>query len=1121
EEHLTPVDTMTDNRTMAEMLRAPIEGSELAKFTHAVNQQTSAVTTAMTAMLKQFQSNPPSAQVKAVEKICVTCGGAHPYYQCLAADGNTFPEYRDNIQENNQNRFGQPQGFNRSPNFNQEQPFQATQSNQNFHLNELEKIKRMNDVSLIAMQNQIDMVKNDLRNEMKTSIQTSLSNQTNEIKNIMASLLQMNTASTSGSRTLPGNIIANPKGELKAITTRSGLVTEGPTIPNPPKSINLEEDECLEETYTDPDHAEYNIKVPPPHPVQKPKPPIQRNFVLHARDFLPPRIPDPGKFLIPCGFSELKCKALADLGSSINLMPLSVWKKLGLPDLIPTQMTLELANRAICTPDEIARDVFVPVGKFTFLADFVVVDYESDPRVPLILGRPFLRTARALIDVHEMFTDEQPLDYSFPPRFDVYPDDFLEIESDANFDDDSFDFEGEKINEAELLIDQLDLPCDILFEYDSFKSQDFSRDDVLFSPDNKDKDFDPPLYELLVFKEVHNSMRLLPFSSENEEKVFKPGIYTSKKFHCCFFFELSHPDTTTTTTTSDETDTKSGRTITLTAEDMQKKKNDVKARTTLLLSLPDEHQLQFIWRNKSDLDTMSLDDLYNHLKVYESEVQKKTEPNSQNMAFISSAKHSSGNKDGNTACVPTASASVATISQDTACAYIASQSSGSQIKFKYINQIDEDDMKEMDIKWNMTLLSMRADKFWKRTGKKISIQGSNVKGFDKSKVECFNCHKMGHFARECRAPKSQDKGRIDNFRQGSKAEEEVPKALMAIYGVEWDWSYMANDGEDRALVADEEAPTELALMANTSAKSKLFDNSLYSKDCKENNDSLNKCIETLKKKLETLKQEKEGVDWKLAGLLTASKDLDNLIESQRSDKNKEGLGYTAVPPPPVQLYLSPKKDLSWTGLLECADDTVTNYSRPSPTVESTSEEAQNRNPSIYENVASPITPKPFIKKRVKKNFTPRPVADRPYIPSQRPVRTNMNDARSNRTFFNKQAHSYANRPVHRKSAVRSPYRAPWVSAVNRNYPPVNRKFSTSSRNFPTANKKFFTASREFPTGSTKSPTADIGMKGKATQVSDGLGPQRKLILFGNVQGSSQNKIDDKGYWDSGCSRHMT
>nr|GEZ99427.1 reverse transcriptase domain-containing protein [Tanacetum cinerariifolium] len=109
---------------------------------------------------------------------------------------------------------------------------------------------------------------------------------------------------------------------------------------------------------------------------------------------------DPGKFLIPCGFSELKCKALADLGARINLMPFSVWKKLGLPELISTRMTLELANRAIYTPPGIARDVFVPIGKFTFLADFVIVDYESDPRVSLILGRPFLRTARALIDVH-------------------------------------------------------------------------------------------------------------------------------------------------------------------------------------------------------------------------------------------------------------------------------------------------------------------------------------------------------------------------------------------------------------------------------------------------------------------------------------------------------------------------------------------------------------------------------------------------------------------------------------------------------------------------------------------------------------------------------------------------
>nr|GEV52649.1 hypothetical protein [Tanacetum cinerariifolium] len=444
---------------------------------------------------------------------------------------------------------------------------------------------------------------------------------------------------------------------------------------------------------------------------------------------------------------------------------------------------------------------------------------------------------------------------------------------------------------------------------------------------------------------------------------------------------VSIASTTTTDTASDATGKKKGRTVTLTAEDMQKRKNDVKARTTLLLSLPDEHQLRFtegsetleqtfnrlqviigqlqfidveiehddlnqkfltslapewlmhtiLWRNRSDLDTISLDDLYNHLKVYESEVQKKSKPNSHNMAFISLTKHSRGNEDVNTASVstastnvPTASANVgvASISQDTACAYIAFQSSGSQIKFEDINQIDEDDI----------------------------------------------------------ALRSQDRGRRDNYRQGSKVEEKSPKALMTIDGVGWDWSYMANDEENHTLVADKEALSEFALMANTSAESKVFDNSLCSKDCKKNTDSLNR--------------------------------------------------YNAVPPP-AQIYSSPKKDLSWTGLPEFKDDTVTNYSRPAPTIESSLDDAENSNPFVTEE-ASPntITPKSFIKfvkandsptkskidkaekakkspvkKRVKqgtsrsqnnthKIFTPRPAVHKPYRPPMRPMRSNMNVPRT-------------------------------------------------------------------------------------------------------------------------------
>ncbi|GJW48250.1 reverse transcriptase domain-containing protein [Tanacetum coccineum] len=382
--------------------------------------------------------------------------------------------------------------------------------------------------------------------------------------------------------------------------------------------------------------------------------PVSENCSAVILKKLPEKLGDPGKFLIPCGFNELKCKALADLGASINLMPLSVWKELGLPKLIPTQMTLELANRDICTPKGIARDVFVPVGKFTFPADFVIVDYESDPRVPLILGRPFLRTARALIDVHgeemilrdgnsnpssllppfhnslsgsttssspslyiyetrdyflEEFADELA-HITFPPgnddlSFDTESD-LLELEYLLNHNpikdmdsilkdsvdensldtikddvyDDPFDSKEDKIKESKLLIDELDPPrssdflpspeCDLVFY------EDFSEVDALSSTNNEDKvfnpgilihenlyevtnlatmeknvkkttnaslileDFNPPLYELPFHKEVPGSETLLSFSSKNEEKVFNPGILTSKGVHTSLLPELSH-----------------------------------------------------------------------------------------------------------------------------------------------------------------------------------------------------------------------------------------------------------------------------------------------------------------------------------------------------------------------------------------------------------------------------------------------------------------------------------------------------------------------------------------------------------------------------------------------------
>ncbi|GJY17651.1 reverse transcriptase domain-containing protein [Tanacetum coccineum] len=131
------------------------------------------------------------------------------------------------------------------------------------------------------------------------------------------------------------------------------------------------------------------------------KTPVNENCSAVILKKFPEKLGDPGRFLIPCDFPEMnECLALADLGASINLMPLSIWKELSLPALTKTRMILELADRMISTPTGIAEDVFVKVGTFFFPADFVVVDYVANPWVPLILGRPFLRTARVLIDAH-------------------------------------------------------------------------------------------------------------------------------------------------------------------------------------------------------------------------------------------------------------------------------------------------------------------------------------------------------------------------------------------------------------------------------------------------------------------------------------------------------------------------------------------------------------------------------------------------------------------------------------------------------------------------------------------------------------------------------------------------
>nr|GEU91376.1 reverse transcriptase domain-containing protein [Tanacetum cinerariifolium] len=228
----------------------------------------------------------------------------------------------------------------------------------------------------------------------------------------------MNIASSSGSRTLPSNTITNLKEDLKGITTRSGNTYKGPTIPttSSPSTVVERKTEVTKDTVpptnnesikdVQPPVVQIETPIPNFEPVVAPfklaKTPLNEHCLAVLLKKLPEKLGDPSKFLTPCDFlRKNECLALVDLGASINLMPLSVYNKLSLPELSPTCMTLELADRLISRPVGVTKDVFIKVGTFHFPVDFVVIDFDADPRVPLILERSFLKTGRALIDVYE------------------------------------------------------------------------------------------------------------------------------------------------------------------------------------------------------------------------------------------------------------------------------------------------------------------------------------------------------------------------------------------------------------------------------------------------------------------------------------------------------------------------------------------------------------------------------------------------------------------------------------------------------------------------------------------------------------------------------------------------
>nr|GEX76387.1 reverse transcriptase domain-containing protein [Tanacetum cinerariifolium] len=395
---------MADNQTMEELLQAPTKGYGEAIVILKINADHFEI---KTNLLQLVQANPchgferenphthinnfkritstlkfrdlpndkvvTPAPVKGVKESCVTCGGNHAYYNCDATNSNqpsvcvatgtynqVAPQDRArNYMEppgftpvqNSQNRYnqGKENNFNQGNNFHGNQPFQVPNQefqNQHFQVpnnqvqqglpNEFSSYKKANDKMMRNMQNQINSLKGEFKNEIQNTMktqQTVLMEQQNAFQNNLQNMLSgffQNQSSTSG--TLSSNTIPNPKGGMKAITTRSGVVYEGSSIPT--------------------NHSPKKDKL-----FELAKIPLNDNCSAMLLTKLPKKLRDPDKFLIP-------------------------------------------SNRSITRPKGVAEDVFVKVGKFHSPTDFVVVDFEADSRVPLILRRSFLRTGRALIDVY-------------------------------------------------------------------------------------------------------------------------------------------------------------------------------------------------------------------------------------------------------------------------------------------------------------------------------------------------------------------------------------------------------------------------------------------------------------------------------------------------------------------------------------------------------------------------------------------------------------------------------------------------------------------------------------------------------------------------------------------------
>ncbi|GJV62445.1 putative ribonuclease H-like domain-containing protein [Tanacetum coccineum] len=422
----------------------------------------------------------------------------------------------------------------------------------------------------------------------------------------------------------------------------------------------------------------------------------------------------------------------------------------------------------------------------------------------------------------------------------------------------------------------------------------------------------------------------------------------------------------------------------------------------------------------------------------------------------------------------------------------------------------------MDLRWQMAMLTMRARRFLKNTGRKLTINDNESVGFDKSKVECYNCHKNGYFAKECRAPKNQDYKNKKTTRRTVPVETSSSIALVTCDGLGgYEWSDQVEEGPNYALMAYSSSSSdleksELMVLAYKSGLESVEEKlevykaneSIYSQDIKVLKFEI-ECkdiaIRELRMKLEIAQKEKDGIQFNVDKFENASKSLNKLIESQIVDKCKKGLGYNGVPPSYTRNFMPPTPDLSFTGLDEFVNKPVVKNIRSD---EEVSKVVRKSNDSLIiedwvsdskeENVSQTTTEKKIVKPSIAKIEFVRPKQQektaRKTIKQVKKHRQNTHSPRVNAaipmSYLSKIAHSTVKRPIHKNTTFK-----------NSNF---NQRVNTVK------NKNVNTVRPKSVVNATR-PKAVVN-----------------AVKRNNVNvGNPQMDLQDQGVIDSRCSRHMT